>query len=121
MIEDTQWKIANYLTTNYKLVIVGNFSTKKMGEQKKISKMLKRIASIYSLYQLKCKIKYKCSITNTKYKESDEMYTTQCCSRCGNRKKDVGLNRTYECDKCGHKSGRYINSSVDILITSINQ
>ena len=74
---------------------------------------------MYSLYQFKCKLKYKCSIRGTKYKEVDEMYTTQCCSRCGNQKKDVGSNRTYECLKCGLILPRDINSSIDILITSL--
>jgi hypothetical protein len=44
-INDYHWKIINYLSSNYSHVLVGNFSTKQMGEND-VNKMLKRIVKL---------------------------------------------------------------------------
>jgi putative transposase len=68
MITDFKWKTTKYLTDNYKTILIGNFSTKSMGEQDTICKMTKRIGNMYNIYDFKQKLKYKCYITNTNYK-----------------------------------------------------
>lgn len=120
MATDMRWKIAKYLTDNYSSIIVGNFSTKKMGENEKVNKRLKMVGGIMSQYKMKEAIKYYCFRKGLKYKEVNEAGTTQCCGKCGYRKKDVGAAEIYECDKCGIKIGRDINSGRSMIITSIN-
>jgi len=75
MIEDLQWKTVKYLMKRYKSIVMGNFSTKSMGESKKIPKMVKRIGNLYSFFQLKNKLKYACHYTGTVYSEIDEAFT----------------------------------------------
>jgi transposase len=116
-IKDCQWKTIQYLVKNYKEIIIGNMSTKKIGETD-IAKMTKRIANMYSLYQFKQRLKYKCKYTNTKYKEQDEAFTTQCCSNCSYRKKDIGSEKIYNCKKCGKIMDRDINSAINIMIAA---
>jgi len=41
-VNDYHWKIVNYLSSNYSHILIGNFSTKRMGEGD-VNKMLKRI------------------------------------------------------------------------------
>lgn len=119
-IMDMQWKIAKYMTDIYKTIIIGNFSTKDMGENKKIRKMLKRIGNAYNMYKLKEKLKYKSKYTNTKYKEIDESYTSKCCSNCGNYKRELKGEKIYECKKCRTIIDRDINGSKNILMLAIN-
>ena len=119
MATDMRWKIAKYLTDNYSSIIVGNFSTKKMGENGKVNKRLKTIGGLMSQYKMKNAIKYYCMRKGLEYKEVNEAGTTQCCGKCGYRKRDVGAAEVYECDKCGIKIGRDINSGRSMIITSI--
>jgi len=117
-INDYHWKIINYLTSNYKHILIGNFSTKKLGEQN-INDMLKRVASRYRFYVFKERLKYKCYLKGIKYQEIDEYCTSKCCSSCGNFKKDLGSSKVYNCTKCGLTIGRDLNASKNIFIKGI--
>jgi hypothetical protein len=117
-INDYHWKIVNYLSSNYSHILVGNFSTKKMGESD-VNKMLKRIAKKMRFYVFKQRLQYKCFLKGVQYKEVDEYCTSKCCSSCGNFKKDLGSNKVYNCNKCGVVLGRDINASKNILMRSI--
>ena len=117
-INDYHWKIIDYMVKNYKHIIIGNFSTKQMGEGK-ISKMTKRIGNNIRLYQFKEKLKYKCYLNGIKYKEIDEYCTSKCCSECGKFKKELGSNKIYECNECGIKINRDINGAKNIYMKGI--
>jgi len=117
-INDYHWKIIDYLTSNYKHILIGNFSTKKFGEQN-MNKMLKRIASRYRFYVFKERLKYKCYLKGVKYSEIDEYCTSKCCSSCGNFKKDLGSSKIYNCIKCGLIIGRDLSSSKNIFMNGI--
>ena len=118
MVTDMHWKSINYITEHYKGVIIGNFSTKKVNELDSLNKMTKRLGSLFSFYKFKQKLKYKCLFTGTKYKETDEAYTSACCSNCSNYKKDLGANKIYECHRCKQVLKRDINAPINILINS---
>jgi IS605 OrfB family transposase len=118
-IKDMHWKVADYLTKNYKTILIGNFSTKKMGENDDVSKMTKRIGNLYSFYQFKQKLQYKCEKTDTNYKHVNEAYTSKCCSRCGYLKKDLGADTIYNCDKCRLRVGRDLNGAKNILMLGL--
>jgi IS605 OrfB family transposase len=118
MVRDMHFKVAKYLTDNYKNIIVGNLSTKKIGEGKKIGAMTKRKGNLLSFDKFKMILKYMCEKKGNNFKEIDEAYTTQCCGRCGFQKKDVGGAHIYKCDKCELKIGRDINSARLMIIKS---
>lgn len=114
---DLHWKVIDYLTTNYRTIIIGNLSTKKIGEGN-INKMVKRVGNMMNLYRFKERLKYRCEYTNTKYKEVNESYTSKCCCKCGNYKKELKGEKIYECKKCGLKIDRDINGAINIGILS---
>ena len=114
-IQDMQWKTVKYLTENYKTILIGNFSTKDMGESKKIQKMTKRVGNMLNIYKLKLKFKYYCNKTGTQYKEVNEAYSSKCCSNCGNYKKTLGGAKIYKCLECKQLIGRDINGAKNIL------
>jgi putative transposase len=119
LVEDVHWKVINYLTNNFKTILIGNWSTKESGENGKVSKMTKRLANVYRIYSFKEKLKYKCKYLGIKYKEVDEPYTSKCCCKCGTYKKDLGGNETYDCKICNVKKDRDLNSTIDIAIKGI--
>jgi IS605 OrfB family transposase len=119
MVNDVHWKTADYLTKNFKTIVIGNFSTKTIGERDDVNDMTKRIGNMFSFYQFKEKLKYKCFKTGTNYKHIDEAFTTKCCSRCGYFNEGMRDERRYECPQCGLDIGRDINGAKNILMLSI--
>lgn len=115
MVDDMQWKASNYLVNNHKNILLGNLSTKRMGEQK-MHRMTKRIGNMLSLFELKKKLVYKCHYKNVNYKEVEECYTSKCCGKCGNVKHDLGSAKEYRCTKCNFTEERDINSARLILL-----
>jgi putative transposase len=122
LIKDFHWKTINYLTKTYDTIIIGNFSTKSMGESDMVNKMVKRIGNALSFFQFKERLKYKCIYSNTKYKHCDEAYTSKCCCKCGTYNKNLGSNKRYECinQECKLNIKRDINGAINILINSLH-
>lgn len=115
IIKDMHNKTINFLVNRYDTINIGNVSTKSMvSKLGNLPKIVKR--RIYSLehYKFRMKLiekgeKYGCNINLV-----DEYMTTQNCSNCGNRKKDIGIKKEYECMKCGMETDRDINSAINI-------
>jgi len=115
-VNDTHWKVANYLTLNYDHILIGNLSTKNMKQKGKANNL--DILKNLNMFELRNKIKYKCLIRNKKYKKVNESYTTKCCIKCG-EVNDVGLSREYKCAKCGVCNGRDIKAAGCIYLKSL--
>ena len=119
-INNVHWQIANDMTRRFDYIILGNFSTKKMGETDSTRKMNKRIGNALKLYQFKQKLKYKCLTRGCKYKVIDEYMTTQCCSNCSKINPDIKDKKIFECPHCNHMYDRDINSAKNIFMKSLN-
>lgn len=117
-IDDYHWKTIKYITSNYRYVSIGNFSTKEMVEND-IHKMIKRIGQLFRFYVFHQRLQYKCFLNGIKYYKSDEYCTSKTCSNCGYFKKDLGSNKIYNCNRCGMKLDRDINASKNIYMISI--
>lgn len=117
---ELHWKTINYLTKNYKFILIGNMSTKRIISKKNnLNEMSKRIVCAYNLYQFRERLKYKCDITSTKYKLVDEKYTSKMCSKCGVIDKNLGSNKIYNCVKCKTIMDRDLNGARCILLKSM--
>lgn len=117
-VDDYHWKIIDYLTSNYRYISIGNFSTKRMGEGD-IGSMIKRVGQRFRLYVFRQRLKYKCYLKGIKYHKVDEYCTSKTCSKCGYFKKDLGSNKIYRCQRCKLKIGRDINASKNMYLKSI--
>lgn len=118
IVNDLHWKTIKYLTDNYGHILIGNMSTKQIGETN-LNKHSKNIAKMMSLYVFRERLKYKCSITDTKYKLVDEHYTSKMCTNCGYVKENLGSNKIFKCEHCGIKLNRDINGARNMFIKSI--
>ena len=118
-IKDFHWKVINYLTSTYATILIGNLSTKNIVETDTLNSMTKRIAGMFSLYQFKKRLKYKCVVNNVKFKEVDEAYTSKCCSNCGNCKEDLGASKRYKCNNCKIEIDRDVNGAKNILLVEM--
>jgi len=120
-INDTHWKIIDYLTKTYKTILIGNLSTKSIISNKNsiLSNMDKRVVQTLSFYKFTQKLKYKCLIRNVNVKIVDEHYTSKVCTNCGNLKSDLKGDCEYKCQLCNTNIKRDYNGSRNIFIKSI--
>ena len=119
---DFHWKIINYLTTTYKNITVGKWSTKDCSKngKSKLSKRNKRIQNALSIYKFRERLEYKSLSRGNNLQILDEAYTTQICSYCGIRDKDIGSSKIYNCQKCKRITDRDVNSCRNIQMLGLN-
>jgi len=116
LVNELHWKTINYLTNNYKTIIIGDMSVKKIVNNKtsNISKMTKRLAYALSFYKFKERLKYKCLLKNCNYLEVNESYTSKICSNCTTLNETLGSNKIFNCNKCNITIDRDLNGSRNI-------
>ncbi len=121
IVNDFHWKTIDYLTKTYTSILIGNFSTKSMGESDNVNNMVKRVGNALRFFEFKERLKYRCVYTNTKYSHIDEAYTSKCCCKCGTYDKNLGSKKVYKCinQLCNQIIGRDINGAINILIKSL--
>jgi IS605 OrfB family transposase len=120
LITDMHWKSINYLTNNYKTILIGDLSFKRISNKKtsNIAKMTKRIGAELSFYKYRQRLSYKCKLNNCNYIEVNEKYTSKMCSICGHYKEDLGSNKIYSCNKCKTVIDRDVNGCRNICLKS---
>lgn len=121
LISDMHWKSINFLTKNYKTILIGDLSVKGISNKKtsNINKITKRVGYALSFYKYKQRLQYKCLINNCNYLEVNEKYTSKMCSNCGNYKEDLGSNKIYNCSKCKINIDRDVNGCRGICLKMV--
>lgn len=118
LINDLHWKTIEYLTNNYKVISLGNLSTKDISKCKHLNKMSKRLGFMLRLYVFRERLKYKCAIKGIKYINMKENMTTKLCSLCG-FVNEIGSSKIYKCKKCKNEVARDLNSAKNIFMLSL--
>lgn len=120
-VNDLHWKTINNLTTNYKNIIIGKWSTKSIisREDSVLQKMNKRIIQTISYFKLLERLKFKCILNNSNLIIKEEWYTSKTCTSCGIKKEDLGGNKIYLCKECGLNTDRDYNGCRNIFLSCI--
>jgi transposase len=118
VVNDLHWKSINYLTSNYKNVLIGDMNTKSIvkKETSKLSEKLKYLASRCNLGKYRNRLEWRCGLTKTGYKLIDERYTSKMCSICGYLKEDLCGNKQFNCNNCKISLDRDINGARNIYL-----
>lgn len=119
IVSELHWKTVNYITDNYKNIVIGDLSMKNASQKDDINKMTKRIGLLMSHYDFRKKLQYKCVTKNNNLEIINEYCTSKICSICNNFKADLKGEKIYECLKCKNKIDRDINGCRNILIKSL--
>ncbi len=119
MVNELHWKTIFYLLKNYDTIILPEFKVSEMVTGKKLNKMTKRLMLIFSFFEFKQKLKWKCSLYNKKLIIVNESYTSKTCTNCFNIKSNLGSSETYNCTHCKIKIDRDVGGSRNILIKNI--
>ncbi len=120
LVDELHWKSINYLTKNYKTILIGDISSRGVIRKSGgLSKINKRVANALKLYKFKTRLEGKCKLLGINYKLVDEHYTSKTCCRCGNIKGDLGCNKVYNCKRCSLCIDRDVNGAINIAFNSI--
>jgi len=119
MVNELHWKTISYLLKNYDTIILPEFRVSEMVNSKKLNKMTKRLMLIFSFFEFKQKLKWKCSLYNKKLIIVNESYTSKTCTNCFNIKNNLGSVEIYNCSLCKIKIDRDVCGSRNILIKNI--
>jgi IS605 OrfB family transposase len=116
LIKDMHNKTANYLLKNYKTIIIGKVSTKKMVSNLtgNLHDIVKRRLMALSHYKFRMKLHNMATKFGNTIIETNEYLTSKCCSNCKNIKDDLGSSKIYKCKKCNLILDRDINASINI-------
>lgn len=117
-INDLHWKTINYLLSNYQTIFLGDMSAKDI--VKRNSYVLSNESKVACLrtryYEFLLRLKYKCAISNIKFKLIDEYYTSKTCSLCCSYNKNLAGNKLYNCNNCKCILDRDINGCRNIYM-----
>jgi putative transposase len=107
---DLHQKLANYLCSNFKHIIVPKYGIKNMNVNSTVNKSMRNLG----FFQFLTFLKHKCSEYNTKLYIVEEHYTTKACCRCGKLNKTN--DREYNCHGCGLEINRDVNGAINIAL-----
>lgn len=118
LTDELHWKTIKFLTFNFETIFLGDMSAKSIVSKQniKLSNLMKVACLRTRFYEFRQRLKYKCSITNTKFKLVDEFYTSKTCSLCGSYKKDLEGNKIYNCTNCKKSIDRDVNGCRNIYL-----
>ena len=87
MVTDMQWKLAGFVTRNYKHIFIPPFEVSEMLRSKELKKPTKMQLTALRFYQFKQKLIYRVTNSNSchLYTPTEE-YTTRTCTNCGSLK-----------------------------------
>lgn len=103
-------KIANYLCSNFKHIIIPSYGIKNMNVCSSINKSMRNLG----FFQFLTFLKHKCVERNVKLYIVNESYTSQACCSCGFLNKPK--NREYKCTSCETEIHRDVNGAVNIAL-----
>lgn len=101
-------KIANYLCSNFKHIIIPSYRTKNMKLSSNVNKSIRNLG----YFQFLTFLKHKCKEHDTKLYIVEEHYTTKACCKCGKLNKPD--DRKYKCSECKIEINRDANGSINI-------
>lgn len=118
LMTDIHYKFCKWLTSNYDVIISPVLKVSQMlkKEDSNLNKTTRSRLSFLSHYKFRQRLTSKVQQEGKILLDCDEAETTQGCSNCGFKKRDVGDSRIYSCDRCGCERPRDMNSAVDIYL-----
>lgn len=123
VVENLHWQTANYLTTRYETVLIGDLSAKGVSSRKRkgvrLAPMSKRILQALAFFQFRQRLMYKASVRGSTVRVVPEAYTSKVCSCCGHVNATLGASHVFACPNCGVVMDRDLNGARGICLKEI--
>lgn len=115
-------KTINWLTSNYRMILLPQFNSKQMVASEDLHHKAKRQLMTWSHYKFKEKLIDK--VQETKdciLRIVNESFTSKTCGNCGYIKEKLGSSRIFKCYSCFHTCDRDVNGARNIWMRSMSQ
>ena len=118
LVNELHWKSIKFLTDNYKNILIGDLSTKRIvcNNNSVLKEYNKQLAYSLSFFKYRERLSYKCSIKDCNYIKVNEYYTSKTCSLCSYYKENLGSDKVYNCSNCNSILDRDVNGCRNIIL-----
>ena len=117
IISDFHWKISNFLTKNFKIVLLPIFKSQQI--KNNLNSYNNRLLDIYSHYKFQQKMLYQSKKYNCQVKIVEEDYTTKTCGNCGCINNFVGNSNIFWCPICKIELERDYQAARNIILKNL--
>jgi len=123
LVMDLHRKLASWLCSNYKYVILPKYETSKMVVKghRKITRRTVRSMMTWSNYRFKQILLHKAKETSTVIHSCTEEYTSKTCTRCGTIKYNLGGSKVFRCGSCDLVVDRDYNGCRNIFLKVVSE
>jgi putative transposase len=122
LVNECHFQVANYLTNQYKLILLPKFETSEMTRknQRKIRTKTARAMLTWAHYRFKQVLKDKAELCGCYVVDVTEEYTSKTCTNCGHIHQKLGGSKVFKCPNCGHTLPRDLNGALGILLKALS-
>jgi putative transposase len=111
-------KVALFLCRNFQTIMIPVFKTREMVQR--LPSTVSRFMNTLAHFRFREFLQHKAREYGRRVIVVTEEYTTQTCSRCGNRYK-IGNSETYRCSNCSAVYDRDLNAAKNILLKNFTE
>ncbi len=121
LVDECHKQVANYLTSNYKVILLPTFETSQMvvKSKRKISTKTARQMLTWGHYRFKQHLKQSAQKRGVVVIDVNESYTSKTCTKCGHIHTKLGGSKTFKCPNCGHEHDRDYGGARNILVRAL--
>lgn len=120
LADDLHHKTANYLTTNFKNIIIPNTNVTNMikKDKRNIGKQTVRSQLMLAHYKFREYLKWLAKSRGNQVIEVSEAYTSKTCGKCGHVNSELYGNKIYKCPNknCDYILDRDIHGARNVLL-----
>lgn len=122
LVDEAHKQIANYLTNNYKLVVLPTFETSQMTKKakRKIRSKTARNMLSWAHYRFKQVLKNKAELSGCQVIDVTEEFTSKTCTKCGHVHQKLGGSKIFKCPVCSHTILRDFNGALGITLKALS-
>lgn len=122
LVDECQKQVANYLTKNYKVILLPTFETSEMTKKnkRKIRTKTARQMLTWSHYRFKQVLKNKAELSGCHVIDVTEEFTSKTCTKCGHVHQKLGGSKVFKCPECGHSLKRDFNGALGIMLKALS-
>lgn len=121
LASEVHWKVAQFLTNRFQIILLPPFATQEMcsrkgDKQRRIGKSTSRKMYLWGHYTFRTRLAMKCKERGCDLRVLDEAYTTKTCTGCGWVHDTIGGSKVFRCHECGLETDRDINGARNIFL-----
>jgi putative transposase len=149
LVDECHKQVANYLTSNYKVILLPTFETSQMvvkcagkiqssgkschgdspcgkvsgnfhvKNKRKIRTKTARQMLTWGHYRFEQHLKQSAQKRGVVVIDVNESYTSKTCTKCGHKHSKLGGSKTFKCPNCGHEHDRDYGGARNIMIRAL--